>query len=191
MTKRKTEEHNWHTKILMHDEASFEQLVEAYQQPILNHILNGFGSYLRHDFTLANEAVWKAFQYYRQFPQCYQPSKGSLYSYLQIHAERGIQLLLQKENRNWHFQHLDYILSRFFDNEQDIRLAKLILKNEVRPLEFAIILDIGALPISMQLKEIARNTRRITGKLLSVPIDFSAMANRRKNMRKKILSPAT
>lgn len=190
MTKRKTLEYNWHRGILLHDDTSFNQLLDAYQQPLLDHILNGFGNYLKHDLTLANEAVWRAFEYYRKFPQCYDPSRGSLYCYLQIHAERGIQLLLHQENRNWHFQHLDYILSRYFDNEQEIRLAKMILKDEIRPLDFAMILDIGAFPIGVLLKEIARHTKRITGKLQNAQIDFSAMANRRKKVRKNLLSPA-
>ena len=185
MDTRKPQESLWHHGILQQEEACYQELLNAYQQPLLDHILDGFGNYLRHDLTLANEAVWLAFQYYLQYPHCYQPSKGSLYCYLQIHAERNIQKLLHQENRNWHFQHLDYILARYFDNELDIRLAKLVLKGEKSWLVFANLLDTGELPIAMQLKEISRNIARISQKLLKANIDFTAMANRRKKINKK------
>jgi hypothetical protein len=96
-------------------------------------------------------------------------------------AIRKIQDLLQKENRNWHFQQLPHVLARYLDNEQDVQLAKLILKKENNWCEFARILDTGAMPIHLQLREINRSVKRIRKILSDIPVDFSAMANKRAN----------
>jgi len=187
MDNRKLQELEWHKRVLESNETSFQELVGAYHGRLVEHLLDGFGSYLRRDVAIANEAASKALEGYRKNPALYQPKKGSLLCFLQIQAVRNIQELLHREMRSWHFQHLDHVLAGMFDNEQDLKLSKLVLKQENNWCEFAKILDTGGLPIAMQLNEIARNVRRVRHTLENAGVDFAAMANRRNILRKKLL----
>lgn len=179
MDNRRTQELKWHCGILERNEHCYLDLIDAYITSIVDHVLNGFGNYLKHDLKLAHEAAWLAFQHYFAHPRQYQPAKGSLRYFLEIHAVRKMQQLLQEENRCWHFQHLHFVLARYFDNEQDMKIAKLLVRQEKNWCEFARILDIGAMPIELQLKEIKRNVCRIEKTIEASGIDFSTMANKR------------
>jgi hypothetical protein len=181
----------WHSGILCGSSDAYKQLFNAYSKTTLEHLLGGFGNYLRHDLTLAHEAVWLAFRHYFNHPKGYQPHRGSLQYYLEIQAVRRIQKLLNEENRNWHFQQVHFVLARYFDNEQDMRLAKLLIRKSSNWCEYARILDTGALPIKLLLSEIKRNLNRVKRILENAPVDFSAMADKRVSVRKNLLRRRT
>lgn len=180
MHSRKQQELAWHFSILDGTDGARKELIDAYRDSVVKHILGGFGNYLRRDLSLAHQAVWLSFSAYLNNPAVYQPDKGSLRCFLEVQSIKQVQKLLHEENRSWHFQQLDFVLARYFDNETDIMMAKLILRNEYSWPEFARLLDVGGLRTGLMLSEIGRNIRRITDILQSAPVNFKGMANRRR-----------
>jgi hypothetical protein len=155
---------------------AWQQLTDAFRQPLLNMLASAFGSYLRHDQSLAEEAVYLTLKSYQDHPCHFQPHKGSLFIYLQLAASRHMQQLLHQQNRTWHFQQLDHQLARFIYNEQDLMMAKLIIRKKYDWCLFAQILDIGCLPIEELLREIERNVRRVRQLLALADVDFSVFS---------------
>jgi hypothetical protein len=187
---RRPQELKWHCAILQGNLEQFDALKLAYQQIVFDHVTNGFGSYLRHDVLLVSEAVWYAFEQYREHPREFDFNCGSLLSFLKLAALRRIQQLLEEENRCWHFQQLDFILARYFRTERDIRLARLLVKRPFTTTnrndlgEFARILNTGELRIELQLREIYWHIARVQRVLSKIPVNFAAMAGRRSTIAK-------
>lgn len=79
-----------------------------------------------------------------------------------------------------HIEHRQIILSRYFDNPQDVEIARILLKGKYDWVKFATILDVGGLPIQMQLREIKRNIKRIRSKLDLARVRNSEQVKKRK-----------
>jgi hypothetical protein len=76
-------------------------------------------------------------------------------------ADRSMQSIFEREKMKIQIRSIDHHLARYFDNELDIQLAKLIMKKEMDYSAFVRLLDIGSYRIAGQVAEISRHTERI------------------------------
>ena len=161
MIKASAPELQMHFTILECNKNSLSLLTSKYSEHLLTCLNNWYGNSLYDDPTLAYEAVYESLRSYCEHPRKFNPEHGRLVRFLELNADRVMQKIFERENYSVQIKSPDHYLARYFDNERDIELAKLILQNETDIPAFVLLLDIGSYRIAEQLAEITRHTCRI------------------------------
>jgi hypothetical protein len=172
MIKASTAELQLHFSILEARINSFKNLTDQYSEHLFGCLNNWYKNSIYHDVSLAHEAVFESLKLYFEHPKTYNPEQGCLKKFLEICVDRTIQKIFEREKFQVHVNSIDHILARHLDNEQDVQLAKLILKNQSDTSAFVRLLDIGSYRIGQQLVEIRRHTDRIKKVLNILPLSF-------------------
>jgi hypothetical protein len=161
MIKASAPELQLHFTILERKKNSLSLLTNQYSEHLLECINQWYGSALYDDPSLAYEAVYESLRFYTEHPRNFNPEHGCLVRFLELQADRSMQNIFGREKMNVQIKSADHHLARYFDNELDIQLAKLIMKKETSFSAFVILLDIGSYRIAEQVAEISRHTERI------------------------------
>ena len=178
-----------HFSVLESDQSAFAILNNEFGEHLLACLSKWFYSPLRHDHTLAQEAVYNALKFYFDHPRAFNPEHGSLKRFLELSADRFMQMILERENIPFHTTSLDRFLARLLDNDRDILLARLVLARENDFSAFVRLLNIGSYRIEHQLSEIQRHRDRIT-KIIQANNDrFPMSAKRAFSNRKSATKP--
>ena len=162
MIKASASELQMHFTILESKKNSLSLLTNQYSEHLLECINRWYGNALYEDPTLAYEAVYESLRFYAEHPRNYNPEHGCLLRFLELHADRAMQNIFARENFNVQIKSIDHHLARYFDNELDIQLAKLVMEKEFNFAAFVLLLDIGSYRIAEQVAEITRQTERIS-----------------------------
>jgi hypothetical protein len=150
-----------HFIILERKKDSLSLLTNQYSEHLLECICRWYGNALSDDPTLAYEAVYESLRCYIEHPRNFNPEHGCLVRFLELLADRSMQSIFEREKMKIQIRSIDHHLARYFDNELDIQLAKLIMKKEMDYSAFVRLLDIGSYRIAGQVAEISRHTERI------------------------------
>jgi hypothetical protein len=161
MIKASAPELQLHFTILERKKNSLSLLTDQYSEHLLECINQWYGAALYDDPSLAYEAVYDSLRFYTEHPRNFNPEYGCLVRFLELHADRSMQNIFSRENINVQIKSADHHLARYFDNELDIQLAKLIMKKDTDFSAFVLLLDIGSYRIAEQVAEISRHTLRI------------------------------
>jgi hypothetical protein len=161
MIKASTSELQLHFTILESKKNSLSLLTNEYSEHLLDCINRWYGNALYDDPTLAYEAVYESLRFYAEHPRNFNPEHGCLLSFLELHADRFMQNIFQREKINVQIKSIEHHLARYFDNELDIQLAKLVMKKDNVFSAFVNLLDIGSYRIAEQVAEISRHSERI------------------------------
>lgn len=157
----------FHYAMMENGNDGFQKLFETYNAHLLSCLFRWYKKELYADSTLANEAVYTALTYYCSHPRAFDPRQGSLKKFLEILASKYMQMILDRENHPVSKPELKHVLTRFFDNNLDINLAKLMIREEKELSNYISLLDIGNCRIDQQLAEIKRHCDRV-GKTLDI-----------------------
>lgn len=150
-----------HFAILERKKNALSVLTSQYSEHLLECIHHWYGTALYDDPSLAYEAVYESLRYYTEHPRNYNPQYGCLVRFLELHADRSMQTIFGREKINVHIKSVDHHLARLFDNELDVQLAKMVMKQTADFSAYVILLDIGSYRIAEQVAEISRHTDRI------------------------------
>lgn len=161
MIKASVPELQLHFTILECNKNSLSLLTSQYSEHLLTCLNNWYGNVLYDDPTLAYEAVYESLRYYIEHPRNFNPEHGCLVRFLELNADRIMQKIFEREKYSVQTMSIDHYLARFFDNERDVQLAKLILQNKTEVPALVLLLDIGSYRIGEQLSEITRHIGRI------------------------------
>ena len=161
MIKASVTELQMHFTILECNKNSLSLLTSKYSEHLLTCLNKWYGNSLYDDPTLAYEAVYESLRSYCEHPRKFNPEHGGLVRFLELNTDRVMQKIFEREKFSVQTKSLDHYLARYFDNERDMQLAKLILQNEKDIPAFVLLLDIGSYRIAEQLAEITRHTCRI------------------------------
>ena len=161
MIKASAPELQLHFTILESKKNSLSLLTNQYSEHLLECINQWYGTALFDDPTLAYEAVYESLRFYIEHPRNFNPEQGCLVRFLELLADRAMQDIFAREKVNVQIKSIDHHLARYFDNETDIQLAKLIMKKEKDFSAYVILLDIGSYRIAEQVAEVSRHTERI------------------------------
>ena len=161
MIKASLSELQLHFTILERKKNSLSLLTNQYSEHLLECINQWYGTALYDDPSLAYEAVYESLRFYSEHPRNFNPEHGCLVRFLELQADRSMQNIFGREKITVQIKSVDHHLARYFDNELDIQLAKLIIKKETNFSDFVILLDIGSYRIAEQVAEISRHTERI------------------------------
>ena len=134
---------------------------DQYSEHLLGCLNQWYGNALFEDPSLAYEAVYETLRTYSEHPRKFNPEQGCLIRFLELSTDKAMQNIFEREKYNVQIKLIDHHLARYFDNECDMQLAKLILKNKTDVPAFVVLLDIGSYRIAEQLAEITRHTDRI------------------------------
>jgi hypothetical protein len=161
MIKASAAELQLHFTILESKKNSLSLLTNEYSEHLLECIQRWYGNALYNDPTLAYEAVYESLRFYTEHPRNFNPEHGCLVRFLELHADRVMQNIFEREKFNVQIKSIDHHLARYFDNERDIQLAKLAMKKDGNFAALVLLLDIGSYRIAEQVAEISRQTDRI------------------------------
>jgi hypothetical protein len=161
MIKASASELQLHFSLLECNKNSLSVLTKHYSEHLLGCLHNWYGDSLMNDPTLAYEAVYQSLRSYSEHPRKFNPEHGSLIRSLELNCDRTMQLIFEREKCHVHHKSIDQYLARHFDNERDVELARLLLKNNNDHSAFVNVLDIGSYRIAQQLVEISRHSGRI------------------------------
>ena len=161
MIKASVPELQLHFALLECNKNSLSLLTKHYSEHLLGCLNRWYGNSLYEDPTLAYEAVYQTLRLYSEHPRKFNPEQGRLIRFLELNADRVMQDIFEREKYNIQIKLIDHHLARYFDNERDIQLAKLILKNKTDVSAFVALLDIGSCRIAEQIAEITRHSDRI------------------------------
>jgi hypothetical protein len=161
MNKASAPELQLHFTILERKKNALSIVTNQYSEHLLECIHQWYGTALYDDPSLAYEAVYESLRYYTEHPRNYNPQHGCLVRFLELHADRCMQTIFGREKINIQIKSVDRHLARFFDNELDVQLAKMIIKKNADFSDYVILLDIGSYRIAEQVAEISRHTDRI------------------------------
>ena len=150
-----------HFTILERKKNSLSLLTNQYSEHLLECINQWYGTALYDDPSLAYEAVYESLRFYTEHPRNFNPEHGCLVRFLELHADRYMQNIFGREKINVQIKSIDHHLARYFDNELDIQLAKMVMKKNTDFPAFVLLLDIGSYRIAEQVAEISRHTDRI------------------------------
>jgi predicted RNA binding protein YcfA (HicA-like mRNA interferase family) len=157
-----------HASIVNQQRGSFDKLLDQYGTHLLTCLKRWYGACIQQDELLAQETVYTVFNHYFSHPLLFNAQQGSLKKFLEIQADRIIQKILSRENYVLHPPQLNHLLTLHFDNEQDIQLARLLLRNEGSLLAYAHLLNAGGYPMHQLLSEVNRQKERIGIKLMEM-----------------------
>jgi hypothetical protein len=166
MIKATASEIKSHFLILEKQPNAFELLSTQYSEHLLSCLIKWYNNVLYHDASLAHEAVYETLRFYFDHPRKFNPEHGSLKVFLELCSDRMMQNIFRREGIETRSSSIQHLLAFHFDNERDIELARLILKNKSDVPLFVNLLDIGSYRIEQQLAEIGRHIKRID-KILS------------------------
>lgn len=182
MIKASTPELLLHFAVLESGNNSFNELTTVYSEHLLSCLNTWYGSALYDDPSLAYEAVYQSLRHYSEHPRKYNPEQGCLVRFLELNADKAMQDIFEREK--YPLTHsLERYLARYFDNERDFLMAKLIMKKENLVPALVELLDIGSYRIAQQLSEINRHTQRIQ-KILDAGKAKTVKAKKRRTKRK-------
>lgn len=150
-----------HFAVLESGNDSLANLTNVYSEHLLTCLSSWYGTALYDDPSLAYEAVYQSLRYYSEHPRKYNPEQGCLVRFLELNTDRTMQEIFEREKYSVRPDSIDRHLARFFDNERDVQLAKLILNKVNDVPAFIVLLDLGSYRIAEQLSEIKRHTLRI------------------------------
>jgi hypothetical protein len=181
MIKASASELQLHFTILENKKNSLSFLTNQYSEHLLTCINKWYGNAFYDDPTLAYEAVYESLRFYTEHPRIYNPEHGCLVRFLELHADRTMQNIFEREKLNVPIKSIDHLLARYFDNELDIQLAKLIMKREFDFAAYVFLLDIGSYRIAEQIAEILRHTERVKKTLKANGRNISSIRRRVKH----------
>jgi hypothetical protein len=181
MIKASASELQLHFTVLERKKDSLSLLTNQYSEHLLDCINRWYGNALSHDPTLACEAVYESLRFYTEHPRIFNPQHGCLVRFLELLADRTMQSIFEREKINVQIKSIDHHLARYFDNELDIQLAKLIMKKETDYSAFVRLLDIGNYRIAGQVAEISRHRERIKKTLEANHSNIFSIRRRVKN----------
>jgi len=161
MIKASASELQLHFTVLESKKNPLSLLTSEYSEHLLNCINCWYGTALYDDPTLAYEAVYESLRFYAEHPRNFNPAHGCLLRFLELHADRFMQRIFQREKIEVRIDSIEHHLARYFDNELDIQLAKLLMKKDNVFSSFVNLLDIGSYRIAEQIAEISRHSERI------------------------------
>ena len=161
MYKASVPELQLHFTILECKKNSLSLLTNQYSEHLLGCLNQWYGNALFDDPSLAYEAVYESLRIYSEHPRKFNPEQGCLVRFLELITDKTMQSIFERENYNIQTKNIDRHLARYFDNERDVQLAKIILNNKSDVPAFVYLLDIGSYRIAQQLAEIRRHTERI------------------------------
>lgn len=161
MIKASLSELQLHFTILESKKNSLSLLTNQYSDHLLGCLNQWYGNALYDDPSLAYEAVYEALRIYIEHPRKFNPEHGCLVRFLELTADRTMQNIFEREKLNVPIKSVDHHLARYFDNERDVQIAKLIINNKAEVPAFVLLLDIGSFRIAEQLAEITRHIGRI------------------------------
>ena len=150
-----------HNSVLENGTRVFPEVFAAYSTHLYSSLLKWYKSHVMPDPSLAHEAVYEALKYYSEHPRAYNPENGSLKKFLEIGADRAMQKIFEREGHPLKLSSTAHVLAKHFDNERDMIIAKMILKNDDDMPAFISLLDLGSCRIKQQQTEIRRHTDRI------------------------------
>lgn len=150
-----------HFAVLQQRKDSYTKLSDLYSKHLTNCVKRWYGIFIYRDISLSHEAVHQTLHHYFEHPRLFNPQHGCLQKYLEINADRIMQNILAREQVELYDLSLDHVLTKYFDNDLDIQLSKLILHNEKKMVRYVSLLDIGSFRFPQQLHEIKRYTTRI------------------------------
>ena len=150
-----------HYSVLEKGSGVFPRIFEIYNPQLLSCVFRWYKHFLHDDPTLAQEAVYRAVKHYSEHPRTFNPVHGSLQRFLEIATDRCMQSIFEREKYPVKASSVKHVLAKYFDNDRDILLAKMLLKNEMNTFSFISLLDIGSYPFRHQQTEIARETMRV------------------------------
>lgn len=176
MNKASSAELHLHFSILENKSGSFARLSDLYSIPLFGCLNRWYGIYIYPEVSLAHEAVYECLKFYFRHPRIFNPEHGCLQKFLEITVDRTMQNIFEREKYTIPANSLDHILAKYFDDEQDVQLAKLILQDENELSVYVNLLDIGSYRIGQQLFEIGRQRNRIKKILDQVQFSFSNFA---------------
>jgi hypothetical protein len=179
MNRASSSELHLHYSLVEHGSSVFPRLFETYSPHLLSCLLRWYKHYLHADPTLAQEAVYQSIKQYAEHPRTFNPEHGSLEKFLEIAADRCMQAIFEREKYQLKNSSVKHLLAKYFDNERDILLAKMLLKNEVSIFFYISLLDIGSYPFQHQQTEIKRETMRIKKSLEQYQIYRMAQPRKR------------
>lgn len=185
MNKASPVELQLHFSILETRNNSFSKLIELYKEHLFGCLNRWYGKSIYNDVSLAHEAVYESLKLYFEHPRQYNPEHGCLQKFLEICVDKTIQNIFAREKYRIRTNSIDHILARYLDNDQDLQLAKLILKNEKNMAVYVALLDIGSYRINEQFFEIKRHTDRIKKTLGMIPYSLEAAKPKRELIREK------
>ena len=174
-----------HFAVLESGNSTLTNLTNTYSEHLLTCISKWYGTALYDDPSLAYEAVYKSLRNYSEHPRNFNPEHGCLVRFLELNADRTMQEIFERENFSVLPSSIDHHLARFFDNERDIQLAKLVLKKGVDVPAFVELLDIGSYRIAEQLAEIKRQSLRVQ-KILDAKMKTTTGSKGQKRTGKRI-----
>ena len=161
MNRASSSELHLHYSLMENGGRVLPQLFETFGPHLLSCLLRWYKHYLHADPTLAQEAVYQSLKQYAEHPRTFNPEQGSLEKFLEIAADRYMQAIFEREKCQLRSSSVKHLLAKYFDNERDISLAKMLLKNEASIFSYISLLDIGSYPFMHQQTEIRRETMRI------------------------------
>jgi hypothetical protein len=184
MIQASTPELRLHFALLESSKNALAQLTDLYSEHLLSCLNKWYGNSLYDDPSLAYEAVYESLRHYTEHPRKYNPEHSCLVRFLELNADRIMQEIFERENYSVNSDSLDHYLARYFDNELDFQLAKIILNNKADIPAFVYLLDIGSYRIAEQLSEIKRHTDRINNILASSPKKQTAVVKKQKTTKR-------
>jgi hypothetical protein len=161
MNRASSPELRLHYSLMEHGNSVFPRLFETFSAHLLSCLLRWYKHQLHADPTLAQEAVYQSIKQYAEHPRTFNPEHGSLEKFLEIAADRCMQIIFEREKWPTKISSVKHLLAKYFDNERDILLAKMLLKNESNIFSYISLLDIGSYPFQHQQTEIKRETTRV------------------------------
>lgn len=155
-------------------------LIEKYSDHLLKFLLRHYKRELAQHHHAASEAVYNALEWYHEHPRQFLPSQGSLRKFLELRVDRNLQLIFEKERYPFHIHRIDHLLAPYIDNERDLQIAKLLLKNEHQLSAYLPFTNPGILRFHQLKSEILHLKSRVREMLSAIPgLKPSRIANAR------------
>ena len=165
MIKASAPELQLHTIVLTSHINSLSALTDRYSRFLVDRLNRWYNHTIHYEVSFAYEAVYDALRTYSDHPRRFNPEHGTLVRYLELAADRAVQRIFERERIQPRVNSIDHFLALHFENEQDVQLARLMMKGRDNLPALVQLLDIGSYRIEHQLTEIRRHTTRIRKKL--------------------------
>ena len=165
MIKASPAEIQLHYSVVSYGNQFFSELTKFFSEHLLSCLNNWYGHAVFSDPSIAYQAVYETLKNYCNHPRMYNPEHGSLARFLELGADRNIQRIFEKEKHPVRINSRERILAKYFDNERDVELAKLLLKNKKDVCAYISILNTGGYRIGHLLYELNRHRDRISNLL--------------------------
>lgn len=172
-----------HSYVLSSGTESLSKLIEQYSSSLMTYLTRCYKKHLTNKIHFASEAVYNALEWYSEHPKQFNAARGSLKRFLEIKADKNLQQIFERENCRIHISGTEHLLSQHLDNDADISIAKMIIRNEMDTMAIVSLLDLGSWRFSQLLPEANRQVMRVKTILNS----FSNLSQQKKRSSALIL----